>query len=161
MNDFETCQNCKHVNLHITDDPCGDCNHGNGGSRSSSEWETPTPESTPSTPYLMPLETLLALHKSTCESGLETMRKKNHDYTNGSAGVFDNFKGSEFLDIHPVMGIMLRIQDKMKRIQTFVSQGTLAVEGEGVFDAIEDTINYMILIKGIITEEQTNKEITI
>lgn len=106
--------------------------------------------------HKMSLEELLLIHETTCNSGRATMINKNHDYTNGSAGVFDNFKGSEFLDIHPVMGIMLRIQDKMKRIQTFVSQRKLAVEGEGVFDAIEDSINYLILIKGIIVEEEKN-----
>lgn len=111
--------------------------------------------------YSMPLEELLQIHENTCASGRATMINKNFDYTNGSAGVFDNFKGATYLGIHPVMGIMLRVQDKMKRIQTFVSQGKLAVEGEGVFDAIEDTINYMILIKGIIVEEEKNHNASI
>lgn len=110
--------------------------------------------------YRMSLDELLKIHEDTCASGRETMKKKNHDYTNGSAGIFDNFKGSRFFGVHPAIGIMMRTTDKFKRIQTFVSQGKLTVEGEGVLDAIEDSINYLILIKGIIIEEQKNNKST-
>lgn len=105
----------------------------------------------------MSLTELLKLHKDTTDACREVMRKKNHDYT-CAGGVFDNFKASTVLGVHPVIGILMRTMDKFKRIQTFVTKGTLAVEGEGVLDAIDDSINYMMLIKGIIIEEQRMRE---
>ena len=106
--------------------------------------------------YVMSKDELFALHSSTSAACLEVMKKKNHDYTSGGS-VFANFKDSSILGISPVMGILLRCIDKFKRIQTFESKGTLAVEGEGVLDAVDDVINYMILVKGIIIERQKNK----
>ena len=84
------------------------------------------------------------------------MKAKNQDYTAGG-GVFDNFKASHTLGVHPVLGILLRSQDKFMRIKSYLKHGKLAVEGEGVFDAIDDVINYLILAKGIILEEQRRK----
>ena len=109
------------------------------------------------TPGAMPLEELLELHKSTTDRCREVMKAKNHDYT-CAGGVFDNFKASEMIGVHPVLGILMRTMDKFKRIQTFITKGKLAVEGEGVLDAIDDSINYLILVKGIIIEEQRMKK---
>jgi hypothetical protein len=107
-------------------------------------------------PYLMTKDELFALHESTSKRCLEIMKKKNHDYTSGGS-VFQNFKDSAIIGVHPVIGILVRSIDKFKRIQTFVTTGGLAVEGEGVMDAFDDVINYMILAKGIIIEEQTSQ----
>jgi hypothetical protein len=103
--------------------------------------------------YNMSQEDLIELHRSTTAKCLEVMMKKNNDYTSGGS-VFANFNGSTFLEVPPVIGILLRSMDKFKRIQTFVTTGGLAVEGEGVLDAIDDVVNYMILAKGIIIEQQ-------
>lgn len=99
---------------------------------------------------------LFDLHKKTCVACLEVMKKKNHDYTS-DGGPFANFKDSSIMGVHPVKGILIRSIDKFKRIQTFIEKGGLAVEGEGVMDAFDDVINYMILSKGIILEEQRTK----
>jgi hypothetical protein len=106
--------------------------------------------------YCMTKDELFKLHEDTAKYTLEVMKKKNHDYTSGGS-VFANFKDSSILGIHPVLGIMLRCIDKFKRIQTFCIKGGLAVEGEGVLDAIDDVINYMILAKGMIVEDQRRK----
>lgn len=97
---------------------------------------------------------LFKLHEDTCESALKTMVAKNHDYSGDNGDPFANFRGAAYLGIDPVLGIMLRIQDKLARINTFVRKGELKVKGEGVDDAIEDSINYLILIKGLIKEQQ-------
>ena len=110
-----------------------------------------------STTNLFTKEELFELHKTTTAACLEVMMKKNHDYTSGGS-VFANFKDSAILGIPPVMGIMLRCIDKFKRIQTFVTMGGLAVEGEGVCDAVDDVINYMILAKGMILEDQRSDD---
>jgi len=99
----------------------------------------------------MTRETLFKLHQTTCAKALETMRKKNEDYANGN-DPFKNFNGSLLFEIHPVKGILLRVGDKMQRIDTYVTKGSLSVASEGVCDSIEDIINYMILIKGILVD---------
>ena len=102
----------------------------------------------------MTTDELLEMHKDTCEQARKIMAAKNHDYTAGGSP-FANFEGSLYLGIDPVLGILLRVQDKMKRIETFVRQGTLAVKSESVDDAISDIVNYMILAKGIISERKS------
>jgi len=106
----------------------------------------------------MTREELLNMHTETCYAAKETMKKKNHDYTSNSPDPFANFRASEIVGVDPVKGILMRLTDKLKRIQTFVEKETLAVEGEGVFDAIEDGINYLILAKGLIMEKQGKKD---
>jgi len=100
----------------------------------------------------MTLEELLDLHQQTCDNARDVMIKKNHDYTAGG-DPFANFRASEVIGIDPVLGILMRTMDKFKRVQTFVQQGELLVEGEGVLDALDDTINYMILAKGLLIEK--------
>lgn len=97
---------------------------------------------------------LLDLHGTTCNKAFSMLEAKNHDYTGGNEGddPFANFRASETLGIPAEIGILIRSMDKFKRIQTFVNKGTLAVKGESVDDAIEDVINYMVLLKGIIKE---------
>ena len=95
---------------------------------------------------------LIALHKETCDKARSIMESKNHDYTDGSVDPFANFRTSEILGIPAELGVLVRVLDKMKRIQTFVNKGTLAVKNESVNDAIEDAINYFILLKGIIAD---------
>lgn len=97
---------------------------------------------------------LLELHHSLCKEASDLMEKKNHDYTSGSGDPFANFRGSEYLGIHPAVGVMLRMQDKMQRVKTFVEKGELKVKGESVKDAAIDLINYTILLYGIISEAQ-------
>jgi hypothetical protein len=92
-------------------------------------------------PYLMSKDELFELHRNTCDGCLAVMKRKNHDYTSGGS-VFSNFKDSAILGVPPVKGILLR--------------GKLMVEGEGVLDAIDDVINYMILAKGLLIEESRN-----
>jgi len=105
------------------------------------------------------LDDLLALHDQTCSNARAVMKAKNHDYTCGSVGVFDNFKASTMVGVNPVQGVLVRCLDKFKRVQTYLTINKLAVEGEGVLDAIDDVINYMILCKGLIIEEQRMKAI--
>ncbi len=102
-------------------------------------------------------EQLFKMHEETCAKALATMRKKNHDYASGD-DPFQNFNGSEIYGIHRVKGLLLRVGDKLQRINTFVDKGKLEVANESVDDAIEDIINYMILAKGMLAAEVNNKE---
>jgi hypothetical protein len=97
---------------------------------------------------------LVELHHHLCDSARKIMEAKNHDYRGGSGDPFANFRGSTSLGIDPILGIMLRMQDKMMRIKTFAEKGTLKVKGEGVDDALMDLINYTVLLGGLCHEER-------
>ena len=99
---------------------------------------------------------LLELHKSTCQAGYDIMMAKNADYTGGNEGddPFANFRATEMLGVPAEIGVLTRCLDKFQRIKAFVNNGTLAVKSESVDDAIEDVINYMVLLKGIIVERR-------
>ncbi len=114
---------------------------------------------------IMNTETLLQLHKTTCAKCYAVMQKKNNDYSGGltSDDALANFKMSSTLGMPPVMGLLLRIQDKMMRIKTFATDGSLNVADESVYDAFEDIINYAILGKALMIEnreDSTNKQTT-
>jgi len=99
-----------------------------------------------------PTPKILLEHTKLCDKARKIMEDKNHDYRGGSGDPFANFRGSTQFGINPVVGILLRMQDKMMRIKTFCEKGQLKVKGEGVEDAILDLINYSVLMKGIIDE---------
>jgi hypothetical protein len=84
------------------------------------------------------------------------MRAKNSDYCGGENTVdaLANFKTAKSLGLHPVTGLLLRMQDKLMRIKSFVNDGELKVAGESVDDACEDLVNYSILAKALLSEER-------
>jgi len=88
------------------------------------------------------------------EYGDGIMKEKNHDYTGGSGDPYANFRDSEGLGVHPVIGVMIRMRDKMQRVRTYVEKGKLKVKGESIMDALGDIRNYNALIYGLIKEEQ-------
>lgn len=97
---------------------------------------------------------LLNLFDQTTAHCRAVMVKKNNDYCAGEAGAnadpFANFRISEAIGIHPVLGLMMRMMDKMQRVRAFVADGKLAVADETVDDAFDDMVNYAILGKGLI-----------
>tara|TARA_R110002020_G_scaffold200526_3_gene402836 strand:+ start:420 stop:785 length:366 start_codon:yes stop_codon:yes gene_type:complete len=104
----------------------------------------------------MTITQLLELHDETCNKCKEIMGKKNNDYTGGKTAkdIFANFKAAKVLDIHPVKGILMRMIDKIQRIQSFTNDNELQVPNESVYDACEDIINYAILAKAMLKEER-------
>ena len=96
----------------------------------------------------MTLEELKKLHDKTCAICREVMVKKNSDYTGGTKAknIFANFESARYLGIHPVQGIMMRIMDKIQRINSFTNDKELQVPNESVYDACEDIVNYEPLI---------------
>lgn len=103
----------------------------------------------------MDRDALLMLHEETCARARSIMEKKNRDYSGGTDCIFANFEASAVLGVRPEIGILMRCMDKFQRIRSFVATGKLHVENEGVEDAIEDVINYMILLKGLILSDSS------
>ena len=98
---------------------------------------------------------LIDLHKEMTRRCADMMIKKNNDYANPehAQNPFANFDASKVFGIHPAMGILLRVQDKLKRIESFVRNGNLSVTEESWMDSCEDVINYMVLIAAILKRD--------
>ena len=96
---------------------------------------------------------LMDMHIRLCDQALRLMKAKNNDYSYGD-DPYNNFRGSEMLGISPIIGILLRMQDKMMRIKTFALCNNLNVKEESVNDSIIDLINYAVLIAGFIEYEK-------
>lgn len=98
---------------------------------------------------------LLALHRESCAKAQAIMEAKSNDYNGGerATDALSNFKCATALGLHPVTGLLLRVQDKLMRIRSFVADGKLRVTGETVEDACDDLLNYAILCKALLREE--------
>lgn len=97
---------------------------------------------------------LMDKHISICAEARALMASKNHDYTAASGDEFANFRGSTYLGIKPELGVLLRMQDKMMRVKTFVEKGELKVKVESVKDTLIDLINYTVILYGLTLEER-------
>jgi hypothetical protein len=96
------------------------------------------------------------MHLQLCEEAKGLMKSKNHDYTAGG-GVFDNFRNAEVLGVPGELGLLVRVMDKLLRLKTFVTQGTLANGAESAKDSILDIINYMVILAGMLEEKGGKK----
>ena len=104
---------------------------------------------------------LLNLFDETTVYCRAVMEAKNNDYCAGEKNAevdpFANFRIAAAVGVHPVLGLMMRMMDKMQRIRAFVADGKLSVSDETVDDAFDDMVNYAILGKGLmrsLREEQ-------
>lgn len=100
-------------------------------------------------------EKLLFLHESLCDEGRDLMTRKNADYKAGSNDPFHNFRMASLLHVDPAIGAMVRMQDKMARLVSFIERGTLAVKAESWHDCIVDLINYSVILHGLLDERKT------
>ena len=99
---------------------------------------------------------LLTLHEETCSACRDVMARKNADYAGTSeedGDPFSNFRAARVVGVEPAKGILVRSLDKFKRIQSFIDRGDLKVKSEPVDDAIDDVINYMILLKALLRDD--------
>lgn len=94
---------------------------------------------------------LLKLHERLCASGRELMRRKNTDY-GANNDAFANFRMASLLRLDPAQGVLLRMQDKMARLVSFLEKGQLAVTEESWSDSIVDLINYSVILAGLLGE---------
>jgi hypothetical protein len=101
-------------------------------------------------------QALLKVHNETCRQALAIMDVKNNDYSGGESAhdALANFKASESLGLHPITGLLLRMQDKLQRLKSFANDGKLAVPNESAEDACLDLVNYAILAKALIIDER-------
>ena len=84
------------------------------------------------------------------------LRDKNNDYTALSTDAFANFEQAREYGVDPLVGLCVRMGDKVKRVQTFCKTKSLAVEDEHVEDAFEDIIGYCTIALAMIKEKKDN-----
>ena len=98
---------------------------------------------------------LLEFHKAFCQRAYDIMAVKNHDYAGATGDTpFANFQAVELLGIASTeTGFLVRMLDKMKRLQTFAACGKLKVENEGAYDACLDIANYAILLAAYVKDK--------
>lgn len=93
------------------------------------------------------IERLLSTHESLCNRARELMRRKNHDYTQGSAKPLANFELAVQLgavgDVDK--SVYIRFLDKVARLATLLNKEP-QVKDESFDDTILDIINYSILM---------------
>lgn len=108
----------------------------------------------------MDLNELLSIHEETCEKCKTMMIRKNKDYTGGDTAtdIFANFNSAKIIGMHPVKGLLIRVIDKIQRINSFTNDKKLSVPDETVYDACEDIINYAILAKAMLIKERKEKK---
>lgn len=106
----------------------------------------------------MTIEEVITMLEETTNSLKDTLRKKSSDYTGGegSKDPFANFKATETLDVDPVIGVMIRIMDKIQRIRSFVYDGKLKVSNESVYDAFDDIKEYHQIMAELAEEAERN-----
>lgn len=99
-------------------------------------------------------EDLLTFHRFCAARGQELIGLKNHDYAGyssqqGPVDVMKNFRA------HEEYGIVVRLGDKLKRMENFALSGKLLVEDESIFDTAIDVLNYAILYLAYGYERRT------
>jgi hypothetical protein len=100
-------------------------------------------------------EQFLAFHSETCQKLIDTVKKKNSDYTADSSDPFSNFSTVEHLGICSTeQGFLVRLNDKFARIRSFVKNQNLLVKDEAVEDTLIDMANYCILFAGYIKSKK-------
>ena len=88
-----------------------------------------------------------------------TVKLKNESYTAGSPDPYANFRMSEMEDVHPMSGTMIRTNDKMQRIRSFINavkagDDLTKYQGPtGVQDDLDDIIGYALILHGMAREE--------
>ena len=79
------------------------------------------------------------------EEAAELHACKSKDYGAGPNDPLGNLRAAERLGISPFMGVLVRMQDKMARIEALVKNGSPAVVSESMTDTLRDLAAYSYL----------------
>ncbi len=90
-------------------------------------------------------EALLTSVNATFKAGLGLIEKKNADY-GAYSDPFANFRTVQMLGITVEEGMLVRILDKIARINNLLTRDPQVVE-ESIEDSLLDAINYLALLK--------------
>ena len=89
-----------------------------------------------------------ALQDKIIAQALQIVKKKRIDYS-GKADPFRNFRKSALFSVEPWRGVLIRMTDKMSRIESIMeARGVRHVEDETLFDVFCDIVNYTCILAG-------------
>ena len=96
---------------------------------------------------------LIEIAEATFTKCLDTLKKKNNDYSKGKDAL-RNFKMVEVFQLtDPSTGILVRLCDKFARVCNLI-HSEAQVKDEAVTDTIDDIICYCTLLKACIAESK-------
>ena len=90
--------------------------------------------------------------EDTYKKGVELIKIKNKDYA-GENDPWKNFKVAELVDIDYKKAILVRVTDKLSRINNLLTKDPKVVE-ESVEDTIIDCCNYLAILLEAIKDER-------
>jgi len=118
--------------------------------------ESSHPTDAPPAPPIMHEHPFIQDFADICDQMKDTHRRKSHDY-----GYKDdphaNFDQSTNFGVDPFTGLMLRLNDKVVRIQNFIKKGRLM--NESVEDALLDIAVYAVI--GLVKIRRKKLEVPI
>jgi len=101
----------------------------------------------------------MAYQKQFFNSLVEITERKNHDYAGASNDPFTNFLLVERSQIVSAeKGILVRMMDKISRVNNFIDQGVLKVRDESIEDTLKDLANYSALLANYIHHKKQQHE---
>lgn len=103
-------------------------------------------------PKKMTNDEALELQKAIMDHALSIMVKKRADYS-GYDDPFRNLRMSEFVQVPPWRGTIIRMMDKLSRINSIMENGGVMQVDEKFIDTFADIINYTCIVAGLVWEE--------
>lgn len=89
--------------------------------------------------------------------GVDLIKIKNNDYAKPDTDAFANFRAAEAIGIKPEKAILLRVLDKIARINNCMEKDILAVETETIEDTVIDCSNYLQILAALLQDNKKNK----
>ena len=80
---------------------------------------------------------------------MSIMISKNSDYGGSTETPYNNFTNSKVVGVSVEKGIMVRMMDKVSRINTLLEKENL-VKDESINDTLNDLINYTVILKSYL-----------
>lgn len=92
--------------------------------------------------------------RKTFDDMLALIKRKNQDYCGSGDDPFANFRQAATVGVDPLAGLVVRLLDKVSRVQSFFQNGDL--KNESLDDAFLDLIGYSCLALGMLNEKRNN-----
>lgn len=86
------------------------------------------------------------------DMAMSIVEDKRHDYSGGE-DPFGNFRKSALFGVDPWRGVMVRLTDKLSRIESIIeADGERRVMDEALWDTLADAVNYVCILGGLVAE---------
>ena len=93
----------------------------------------------------------IAMQKFMIDTANSIVLAKRHDYS-GANDPFGNFRKSSLFGVAPWRGVLVRLTDKLSRIEVVTNAGGGALVNESLWDTFADVVNYTCILAGLVAE---------